>query len=262
MTGPGSLSHLILTGLNEGVWPRVSEPGAFGSRQEWIALNQQARLLNRAGVAQGGQGIGHEAVRADRGHCLLPLERQDLALRDLCTALDGTSEAVCLAALTTDAGRSLLPSDFFNHAYHAKTGAVMDETAFRELANATSEWCQRHEPLFQTAASSPNIGATRLAYDARRNPAQPFGPYEFAFRESPPQLIQLSCKEWETAWNHPASMWLEKIVGAAPWPEGTLSWPRAVGTWVHRWLATAFVRMSRKKFFQRFSAAIERGRGS
>jgi len=28
-------------------------------------------------------------------------------------------------------------------------------------------------------------------------------------------------------------------VGASPWPEGTLSWPRAVGTWVHRWLAAA-----------------------
>ena len=121
MTGQ-TWSHLILTGLNEGVWPRVFETGAFGSRHELTTLNAQARSLNQRGAAQGGQGIGHETVATDRGHCLLPLERQDLALRDLCAALESTNEAACLTAMTTEAGRSLLPNDFFNHAYQAQTG--------------------------------------------------------------------------------------------------------------------------------------------
>jgi hypothetical protein len=237
-------SHLILTGLNEGRWPRVFETGAFGSRHELIALNRQSRALNQRGTAQGGQGLGHEVVRDQRGHCLLPLERQDLALRDLCAALDGTSKAVCLAAMTAESGRALLPSDFFNHAYQAKTGRVLDETAFRVLAKRTEEWCERHAALLRPPAPIAeefpfDLAETYTAYAARRNPTQPFGRYEFAYAQPPPQPIQLACKTWDQAWNHPPSVWLEKIVGVAAWPEGQLAWPRAVGTWVHRWLAAS-----------------------
>ena len=241
-------SHLILTGLNEGTWPRVFETGAFGSRHELAALNQQARGLNRRGTSQGGQGMGHEIVGADRGHCLLPLERQDLALRDLCAALESTGVAACLTAMTTEGGRSLLPSDFFNHAYQAQTGRVLDEETFRQLANAAEAWCQGHDFLFasKTVTSPQAIATTQIAYAARRDPTQPFGPYEFAYAHPPREPIQLSCKRWEDAWNHPGTVWLEEIVGASPWPEGTLSWPRAVGTWVHRWLA-AMLRESRDR---------------
>jgi hypothetical protein len=238
-------SHLILTGLNEGLWPRVFETGAFGSRYELALLNRQARALNRRTVTQGGQGIGHEIVRSDRGHCLLPLEQQDLALRDLCAALEGTSHAVCLTAMTTENGRSLLPSDFFSHAYQAKTETILNEELFRNLAYATDKWCRKHAQLLRAedgvVENSQAIAATRIAYEARRDIARPFGPYEFSFKQSPVQPIQLSCKDWQEAWNHPASAWITEVVGASPWPEGILSWPRAVGTWVHRWLATALV---------------------
>ena len=240
MTGQ-TWSHLILTGLNEGVWPRVFEAGAFGSRHELTALNQQARALNRLGAGQGGQGMGHETVGTDRGHCLLPLERQDLALRDLCAALESTGEAACLTAMTTEGGRSLLPSDFFNHAYHAKTGRVLDEETFRSVANATEAWCRKHAAAQGSKSDNKReiISTAQIAYAARRDATRPFGPYEFAYAQPPRQPIQLSCKRWEDAWNHPATVWLEEIVGTAPWPQGTLSWPRAFGTWVHRWLAAA-----------------------
>jgi len=264
MTGQ-TWSHLILTGVNEGVWPRVFESGAFGSRHELLALNQQARALNRRSAEQGGQGMGHETVSADRGHCLLPLERQDLALRDLCAALESTSAAACLTAMTTEGGRSLLPSDFFNHAYQAQTGRVLDEETFRSLANVTAEWRRKHESLFESkssATSSPTIAATQIAYAARGDPTQSFGPYEFAYAQPPVRPIQLSCKRWEDAWNHPSSVWLEEIVGASPWPEGTLSWPRAVGTWVHRWLAASLRECARqnspKDFLPLLLAAADR----
>jgi len=263
MTGQ-TWSHLILTGLNEGVWPRVFEAGAFGSRHELAALNRQARELNRLGAGQGGQGMGHETVGADRGHCLLPLERQELALRDLCAALESTGAAACLTAMTTEGGRSLLPSDFFNHAYQAKTGRVLDEETFRSFANATQEWCRRHESFFESKTSilSSSIATTRIAYAARRDATRTFGPYEFAYGQPPRRPIQLSCKRWEDAWNHPATVWLEEIVGASPWPEGALSWPRAVGTWVHRWLAASLrecrERNSAKDFLPLLLAAADR----
>jgi hypothetical protein len=281
MTGQ-TWSHLILTGLNEGVWPRVHETGAFGSRHELEALNRQARALNRLGAEQGGQGMGHETVGVDRGHCLLPLERQDLALRDSCAALESTGVAACLTAMTTEGGRSLLPSDFFNHAYQAKTGRVLDEETFRNLANTTEAWCRRHfdgsprSPSAECCARQyfepspgggrlplePAMVTTRIAYAARRDATRPFGPYEFAHAQPPRQPIQLSCKRWDDAWNHPAIVWLEEIVGASPWPEGTLSWPRAVGTWSHRWLAASLrecrERNSAKDFLPLLSEAADR----
>jgi len=235
-------THLILTGLNESVWPRVFETGAFGSRHDWAALNRQTRDLNLAATAQGAQGLGHETVAAGHGHCLLPLERRDLELRDLCAALEGTSSAVCLAALTTEAGRSLLPSDFFNHAFHAKTGRILSESLFLDLARATLEWTRRHESLFPAPAPNPsgNLAATRAAFAARHDATRPFGPCEFAFAQPPPVPIQLSCQVWEQAWRHPATVWLDRIVGASPWPDGEAAWPRTVGVWVHRWFAAAF----------------------
>jgi hypothetical protein len=239
--GGQTWSHLILTGQNEGVWPRAFEAGAFASRHELVALNRQTRVLNRMSTKQGGQGLGHEAVQADRGHCLLPLERQDLALRDLCAALEGTREAVCLLALTAKGGRGLLPSDFFNHAYQVKTGLPLGEDAFRQLANATHAWCESHDELqpAEPSSSSLEIAATRTAYLARHDASQPYGPYEFAHAHPPLRPIQLPCKRWEDAWNHPATVWLEDIVGANSYPDGTLSWPRTVGTWVHKWLTLA-----------------------
>jgi len=247
-------SHLILTGLNEGVWPRLFETGAFGSRHELIALNQQSRALNVRGTIQGGQGLGHETVAPDKGHCLLPLERQDLALRDLCAALDAASTAACLTALTTEAGRSLLPSDFFSHAFQSKTGHVLDEETFRNLAAGTDSWCRRHDPLFKSKfeVSSSDIEPTRIAYAARRDPMQPFGPFEFSFAHPPPRPIQLRCKQWEDAWNHPSTVWLHSVVGASTWPDGALSWQQAVGTWTHSWVATAL-----KQWREQKSAATE-----
>ena len=236
-------THLIMTGLNEGRWPRLSEAGAFGSRHELTELNRQARTLNRRGTGQGSQGEGHEAVRPDRGYCLLPMERQDLALRDLCAAVEATSEAICFTAMTSEAGRTLLPSDFFAAAYEAKTGSGLDEAGFASLSKRTTDWSRAHDAVLSEpsdrSTSSADITATQIAYAARRDADAAFGPYEFAYALPPQEPIQLACKTWEKAWNHPAAVWLEEIVGVDPWPEGQLAWPRAVGTWVHRWITSA-----------------------
>jgi hypothetical protein len=247
---PGqSWTHLLLTGLNEGRWPRVYDAGAFGSRHELAALNRQARTLNRRIVSQGGQGEGHEVVLPGHGYCLLPLERQELALRDLCAAVESTSVAVCLAALTQEQGRALLPSDFFVQAWQAKTGQPLDEAALRALARRMEEACAKRRALLSPVARAttttpvPPVAQTRVAFAARRSD-RPFGRYEFAFAAPPAQPIQLPCKAWEEAWIHPAQAWLRHVVGVEAWPEGQLAWPRAVGTWVHRWLAAALRRFS------------------
>ena len=239
--GSQNWSHLILTGLNESIWPRVFETGAFESRHELIALNQQARRLNVRGTTEGSQGEGHVTVAGGKGHCLLPMERHDLSLRDLCAALEGTSKALCLTAITTESGRGLLPSDFFNHAYQCKSSHVLDDNRFRAMADATGTWCEKHASLLEPKSGTikSDIVSTQIAYQARRDATQPFGPYEFSYARPPAGPVQLSCKEWENAWNHPSSVWLNDVVGATSWPEGYLSWSRAVGTWAHRWLAAA-----------------------
>ena len=96
--------------------------------------------------------------------------------------------------MTTEAGRSLLPSDFFNHAYQAKTGGVLDEETFQSLANATRELVSRARITLRprnTRDRSASIAATRIAYAARRDATQPFGPYEFAYAQPPAEPIQL-----------------------------------------------------------------------
>jgi hypothetical protein len=254
-----SWSHLILTGLNEGVWPRLYESGAFGSRYELAALNDQVRVLNHRGVTQGRQGEGHETVIPGHGHCLLPLERHDLSLRDLCAALESTSHAVCLTALTAGGGRNLLPSDFFNHAWQAKTGNILDEVTFRDLAQKTVKRCEEHEHFFvsEKADSSQDLAAPRRAYLARRDPLAPFGPYEFAYATPPEAPIQLPCKKWENALSHPDTTWLAEIVGVSPWPEGDLNWPQAIGTWVHRWLKKALQEPSPETLLPRLREAAD-----
>jgi hypothetical protein len=183
-------------------------------------------------------------VREDRGYCLLPQERLELALRDLCAAVEATTVGVCLAAMTQDAGRALMPADFFAQAWQARTGEVLDETAFRALASRTAEICRARRKLLSSQLTegeitAPDPAATRMAYEARRDETKPFGRYEFAYESPPPEPIQLACKDWENGWNHPATAWLGRVVGVAAWPEGQLAWPRAVGTWAHRWLAFA-----------------------
>jgi hypothetical protein len=233
-------SHLVLTGLNEGVWPRLFEAGAFGSRYELAELNARARVLNRSSSRQGAQGEGHDTVAPGQGHCLLPIERHDLALRDLCGALRATREAICLAARTIEQGRNLLPTDFFSHAWQVKTGRVLDDAMFRELAEKTAQRCREHASLFPPRPSEPQeIKPTRAAYQARRDPGQPFGRYEFSYATPPARPIDLTCKEWETTLGHPSGVWLSEIVGVDAWPEGNLRWKMSLGTWTHRWLNVA-----------------------
>jgi hypothetical protein len=259
-------SHLILTGLNEGVWPRADDDDAFSSRHELTALNEAARGLNRRATATGSQGDGQVVVRAGLGHCLLAQEQQDLALRDLVAMVESTREALCLTAVSTDNGRTLLPSDFFNHAYQAVTGEGLDEEAFRHLANRTASWCARHDGLFAAGASAlaADVEPTRAAHLARRDRGAPFGRYEYAFAEPPPEPIQLACKRWEAAWRHPSGVWMTDIVGVSMWPEGTMAWEIATGTWVHRWLAAALDECRRdarsERVAERLHAAAERER--
>ena len=238
MTGQ-TWSHLILTGLNEGVWPRLHEPGAFGSRHELARLNARIKELNPQAEGEGRFGAGHETVGLEHGHCLLPLEQQAIALRDMCAAIESTSAALSLTALATEAGRSLLPSDFFNHAWQLQNGRILSDEDFRSLANATEAWCRRHPAVFahESEADPREIELTRIAYAARRNASTPFGVYEFSHAQPPAPPVQLTCKQWEDAWRHPATVWLSRIVGATAWPEGEGSWANAIGMWVHRWLA-------------------------
>lgn len=233
-------SHLILTGLNEGVWPHGFEAGGFGSRHELAVLNAQARRLNLSVTGEGSQGAGHLVLREGKGHCLLPQERLDLALRDLCAALESTSERACLAALSAEAGRALLPSDFYGHLYQLATGKSPDDATWADVAEATLRWTRTHRHLLEIPADRVGAEETRQAYAARRDPALPFGRFEFAF-EKPPHPIQLPCKAWESALRHPAPVWLEKVIGAAPWPKALLSWQQAVGAWTHRWLRLALL---------------------
>jgi hypothetical protein len=230
-------SHLILTGQNEAIWPRLATGDGFLPRHELAALNQKARELNRRATA----AKEYEAMRPGFGHCLLPFERQDLARRDLCAALEATRCAVCITALTTAGGRNLLPSDFFNFAFLAARGTPLGQADFLGMDRAAY-----HAASGQPAADDRALAPTREARRARHDSTRPFGPWEFSYLAPPPAPIQLACKRWESAWGDPAGTWLSDIVGTGAWPEGRLNWTNAIGTWVHRWLRQALHELIRE----------------
>ena len=150
--GGQTWSHLILTGQNEGVWPRLFEAGAFLSRYELAQLNGQAKQLNKNAREQGSQGEGHQTVAAGKGYCLLPLDRPGTGTyRDLCLALEGTRGAACFRGDDDGGGAEPVAFGFpESHAWQSKTGQVMDESVFRALATETDVWCEEQGKLLES----------------------------------------------------------------------------------------------------------------
>jgi hypothetical protein len=106
----------------------------------------------------------------------------------------------------------------------------------KELQRATAGWLQSAEPRARTAPSQ-EIRQTRVAYDARRDPAAASGEYDFALRSPASRIPIPSVSEFETLVKSPALVWLKKYLGVEGREDETNPWSAATGQWVHRWLS-------------------------
>jgi hypothetical protein len=106
----------------------------------------------------------------------------------------------------------------------------------KELQSATAAWLQSAETRAQTTPPQ-EIGQTRVAYDARRDPAAASGEYDFALRSPAPRVPVPSVSEFEALVKSPALVWLKKYLGVEGREDETNPWSAATGQWVHRWLS-------------------------
>ena len=231
-------SHLILTSLNDGVWPAA--PGSdFLPAPQIDALNASTRQINRTATRRGRQGEGHVTVREGRALFLGAAQQRQLAEAQFASLVENTTDSVAFSAsvIQEDAPERISnPSEFLNHAYHRAQGHSLSQQQMRALRTATRKWLDAtpFKPAIEFA-ETPAIRQTRLAYDARRVIA-PSGEYDFALRTAPSKIEPLSVSEVEAMLKAPAIVWLRRYLGVEGEEDSAYAWNATVGKWTHDWL--------------------------
>lgn len=226
-----SWSHLILAGLNEGEWLTEQPESPLMQEGEWGALN--AKVLK-----QGRQGKGH--VISTAGYLLSAQERRIYAQSLLARLLEGVRYGVAVTASLMEASNSRRPrgvSSELMRLYQAQEGSPLTQKRFTQLQRTTRAWLAGVS-LRQRSVDTLSVEETLNAWQARRDAKQPFGPFEFAFRDPPTEEVALSCKAFEQAMKRPESVWLCEVLGVRK-PLNVAAKDNAalsLGTWVHAWL--------------------------
>jgi hypothetical protein len=236
---PLEWSHVILAGLNESDWPLVSDDDGWLSDSELAGLNARARSLNATSVQQGRHGEGHEALRPDHTWCLTSGDLRGILQRQFFNLMENASEGVAATALMRSAEepeRISPPAEFFGRLYFCARGRAVSPAIMEALRDETSRWFNRDAEIPATKADE--VKETRKAWDARRKEDRPFGEFEFALRAAPSKPVSLAATDWESLLQTPALVFLEHFLGVTAPEEADPDFtPRAIGTWVHRWLA-------------------------
>ena len=233
-------SHLILTSLNDRVWP-AAPAGDFLPETQIEALNQGTRQMNRTATRRGRQGEGHVTVREGRTLFVGAAQQRRLARAQFAGLLENTTHGVAFTAsmIQEDAPERVSnPSEFLNRAYHEAHGQSLSQQQMRALRTATRRWLDATplEPPIEFV-ETPGIRQTRVAYDARRIVA-PSNEYDFALRTAPNKLEPLSVSEVEGMLKAPAIVWLRRYLGVEGAEDSAYAWNAMVGKWTHDWLAS------------------------
>jgi hypothetical protein len=244
-------SHLIFAGLNEGSWP-PPERGEFAREEEIENFNRDIQRLNRRAAKQGSQGEGHTSVCEDHSLYLGPSEQRQIALRQFHALLESAPEAIAIgASLVQESApdRFWNPNELFSRLYQETHHRPLTQGAMQELQRATVAWLQSARAQSKTSAAPiEDVSQTRVAYEARRDPTQPSGVYDFALRAPPNRISTLSVSEFEALLKSPALVWLKKYLGVEGAEGESNPWSAATGQWVHSWLANIGNARSEMKF--------------
>jgi hypothetical protein len=254
-------SHLIFAGFNEGSWP-PAEKGEFAREEEIQKFNRGIQQLNRRAAKQGSQGEGHTSVREGHTLYLGPSEQRQIALRQFQALLESAIEGVAFgASLVQESApeRFWNLNELFTRHYQETHHSPLTQLTMSRLQDATRLWLQETRSLRNEATvSSGKVEQTRIAYNARRDPATRAGEYDFAFRSTPPVVPTLSVSDFEKMLSSPALVWLKRYLGVKAAEENGNLWNTSSGKWVHDWLAA--IAAGTKRTFTRLPdiAEIER----
>lgn len=253
-------SHLILGGLNEGLWPKRDDESPFLADEQIAALNASLRSLNKRAKKEGRFGSGQTIVREGATLCLGARERRDLALRQLLNVIESTTDKIAVTAqlyLTTPREQAINPSEFFARLFFNARGEALSQREIGKIHADTVDWLARADLIPELKPDVPDLDQTVVAYLARRRPEQPFGEYEFAFRKDlpPSKQISLSATDAARLFSSPALVWMKNFLRVESEESDVVSWNLATGQWVHRWLATVAQESDEKRFVPKPSAS-------
>lgn len=238
---PLEWSHVILAGLNEGAWPLTPDDEGWLSEPEIVALNARARGLNVAAVEQGRHGEGHEAMRAGHTWCLTSGDLRAIVQRHFFSLMENTSGRVAATATLRSPEspeRFSLPGEFFARLYFCARGRAVSPPIMSALQIETARWLESCPSWRVPPAEIDNVEETRFAWDARRKEGRKFGEYEFALKSPPKEPLSLTATDWETALKSPSHVFLDAFLNVSEPEDADPDFTaRAIGTWVHRWLA-------------------------
>ena len=233
-------SHLIFAGFNEGSWP-PAERGEFAREEEILEFNRGIRQLNRRAARQGSQGEGHTSVSEGHSLYLGPVEQRQIALRQFHVLIESASEAVAFgASLVQESAPDRLwnANELFTSHYQKTQHRPLTQATMKALQGTTAAWLQKSHAQEKMAGPVPDdVNQTRVAYDARRDPALPSGEYDFSLSSPSPRIPILSVSEFESLLKAPALVWLKKYLGLEGPDDDSNAWSAATGQWVHSWLA-------------------------
>ena len=236
--------------MNEGSWP-PPERGEFAREEEIENFNRGIQQLNRRAARQGSQGEGHSSVRENHSLYLGPSEQRQIALRQFHALLESASEGIAIgASLVQESApdRFWNPNELFSRLYQETQRRPLTQVTMNELQRATTAWLQSSRQIKPAAARTEDVSQTRVAFEARRDPAKPSDVYDFALRSAPDRISSLSVSEFEALLKSPGLVWLKKYLGVEGAEDETNPWSAATGQWVHRWLANVAHAEAEKKF--------------
>jgi hypothetical protein len=232
-------SHLIFAGWNEGTWPPPAR-GEFMREDEIAAFNQRVRQLNRRASRQGRHGEGHDSIREGHTLYLGPVEQRQLALRQFEALRESATEVVALTASRIQESapeRLWNPNELFTRFYQEIEDRPLTEQAMAGLHKSTRAWLESESRLGNGARQTSGVAQTRVAYEARRDPAVQSGEYDFAFRGAAPKVPTLSVSDFENLLAAPAIVWMKKYLGVKAPEQDASVWNTSSGKWIHDWLA-------------------------
>ncbi len=219
-------SHLILGGLNQGIWPATRSPNPY--------LVETAKTqLNIESLKRGSQGDGHWVM--EYGWLWRNQDQKDEETLAYYRLLESTD------TLTISASRDLVegegtsgPSELWWRTAYVLGGEIPDERRMSQMLEQ-SKAC-----LFgiKTVDEFPPMDSTLRAWKARNDGSNPFGCYDCGYKSPPPGGIRLSATAWEQNFKNPLKVWLENHLKIKA-EERFLELPNpniVVGQWVHQWL--------------------------
>lgn len=226
--------HVVLVGVNEGVFPMNPEYPAYISVSDLKALNDRVKELNRYAIT-GSEDDAH--VIPGHALCLSPMQIRVMQGRNFSRILRN-SQSISLYAIArdeTNGGTEMFPSEVFSVCYSLKHGTALKQEHFQRITGTGELYS------FPNVSTYPHsrVEEFKTAKALRENPTGHFSEYEFSIQR-PNHGVRIAASDWSLLNKVPELVFLKRFLGVVLSSEGDeFQWERAIGTWAHRILSQA-----------------------